>query len=130
MKKKKKSITIWGYNEGSNLATTTTVPQISIEVFWQVNFEPLTIPPNCDGFFFFCSILFHLPRPTTYQKESRNSFADPISILIEVRHNIKRRHSFEHQDIVLFFIGLGQWRFGQRHAMVDKVLAEAADYYC
>ena len=84
--KKKKNITIWGYNEGSNLATTTTVPQISIEVFWQVNFEPLTIPPNCDGFFFFCSILFHLSRPITYQKESRNSFAKWNDILIGVRH--------------------------------------------
>jgi hypothetical protein len=63
-KKKKKSITIWGYNEGSNLATTTTVPQISIEVFWQVNFEPLTIPPNCDGFFFF--LLHPLPFVTAY----------------------------------------------------------------
>ena len=37
-------------------------------------------------FYFFCFILFHLSRPTTYQKESRNLLLMPITILNGVRH--------------------------------------------
>ena len=55
--------------------------------------HPSLYPQIVMDFFFFCSILFHLSRPTTYQKESRNSFANPISILIKVRHKFKKPYS-------------------------------------
>ena len=43
--------------------------------------HPSLYPQIVMDFFFFCSILFHLSRPTTYQKESRNPFAMPMTIL-------------------------------------------------
>ena len=48
--------------------------------------NPSLYPQIVMDFFFFCSILFHLSRPTTYQKESRNPFAMPMTILNGVRH--------------------------------------------
>ena len=83
--KKKKSITIWGYSEGfkidlpKNLNRDLRYCSSSRQVW------PLIIPPNCYGFFFFFFILFYLSRFTTYQKESRKSFAYPkyISLYLD-----------------------------------------------